>query len=141
MRAGTVVEVELRRPTWLKALIVALVLVILTAPRALAQPAEEPPVEEVLPMPKPHLLLRTGPGELLGPDGKRYLIPQLSHVLTPEKFSELDAELMRLQEAETRLQAENKSLRQSADSVPWLPVVIGVGLGVVAGAYIGARYF
>lgn len=137
MRADTVHE-ELRRPIWLKVLIVAVVFVILTAPRALAQPAEEP---EVLPMPKPHLLLRTGPGVLKGPDGKLYDVPQLSHVLTPDKFNELDAEMMRLQEVETRLQAENKSLRQSADSVPWLPVAVGVGLGIVVGAYVGIKYF
>lgn len=126
------------KPVWLRVLVAALVFVILTAPRALAQPVDEPE-RIVLPMPKPHLLLRTGPGVLEGPDGKLYDIPQLSHVLTQEKYSELDAEMMRLQEVEIRITAENKSLRESASSIPWLPIAIGVGVGLVAGAYVGSK--
>ncbi len=128
-----------RRPLWLKAALMLVVFIILTAPRALAQPAEEPaPV--VLPMPKPHMLLRTGDGELRGPDGRTYLLPQLSHVLNPDGWSELDAEMMRLQEVETRLKAENKSLRSSASDFPWLPVAIGTSLGIAAGVYLGVKY-
>ena len=132
------VEVQVeqtRRPSWLKVCMLVIAFIILTAPRVLAQPAPDEP----LPMPTTHLFLRTGPGVLHGPDGKDYVVPQESRILTRERWSELDAEMMRLQEVETRITAENKSLRKSADSFNWLPVAIGAGLGIVAGAYVGIK--
>lgn len=131
------VEVQVeqtRRPSWLKACMLVIAFIILTAPRVLAEPAPEP-----IPMPTTHLFLRTGDGVLRGPDGKDYLIPQESRILTKERWSELDVEMMRLTEAETRLTAENKSLRKSADSFNWLPVAIGAGVGIVLGAYVGTK--
>lgn len=133
-------EEIVKRPWWIKPLTILLVILIFTVPsRVLAQPVELPGAQPLLEMPTRHLFLRTGDGELRGPDGKSYRIPAESRILQREAWSELDAEMMRLQEAETRLTAENKSLRESADSVPWLPIAIGVGLGVIAGFYGGYR--
>lgn len=126
-----------RRPAWVKLLTVLLVVFILTMPRALAQPAEE---SAPLPMPTLHMRLGTGSGELLGPNGKTYLIPEGSHILAPEYWAkEFDGEFLRLQEAETRLTAENKSLRASSSEFHWLPLFVGIVLGSAAGIYVGRK--
>jgi hypothetical protein len=49
-------------------------------------------------------------------------------------YNTLDAEVKRLQDAETRLGAENESLRKSAESGSWKGYAITFGLGIVAGA-------
>lgn len=93
-------------------------------------------------MPTRHILLRTGAGTLRGPNGRLYLIPQGSHVLNPNAWAENDADFLRLQESETRLAAENKSLRQSAGA--WRPswlVVMAIGLtaGFAGGMYVHSK--
>ena len=54
----------------------------------------------------------------------------------------LDAEFKRLQDAETRLTAENGSLRRSADPLPigWKTLVAGLSAGVVGGFVAGILY-
>lgn len=123
-------------PLYAKALLVMLVLLI-TAPKALADgtSAPLPPIE----MPTTHLVLKTGDGKLTGPNGVDYRIPQGSHVLNPDAWSMQDAEFKRLQDAETRLTAENKSLRSSADSLPILPIAIGIGLGIIVTSYVAVK--
>lgn len=54
--------------------------------------------------------------------------------------SSLDTEMRRLQEAETRLKAENSSLRKSADSISfgWYALGTAIAAGMTAG-YLLAR--
>ncbi len=114
------------------------------APRALAEPAPEPtPIVEAapdaLPMPTPHLVLRSGPGILHTAD-RRFLIPLDTHILTADRWTEQEIEKKRLQEQEIRLTAENKSLSESAEQVPWRIIALGVAVGLVTGAYIGLKF-
>lgn len=53
---------------------------------------------------------------------------------------ELDNEFKRLQDQETRLKAENDSLRKSANEFPWLTTAIVLGVGIAAGTYIGLKF-
>ena len=55
------------------------------------------------------------------------------YFLDEETWRERDLEMKRLQEQETRLKAENKSLRESASSPGWATIVI-----TAAGALVGA---
>lgn len=128
----------------IKAAVIVGVLLVLV-PRASADPVTpvEPPAEaEILPMPSTHLWMRSGPGTLRGPNGKDYLIPQNSHILTNERWSELDSEMLRLSEQETRLDAENKSLKKSASA--WTPpawlLVMAFGAGAASGAYMAMKF-
>lgn len=71
-----------------------------------------------------------------GAGNSRSLPP--GYFLTQDSWSALDLELRRLQEAETRLTAENESLRDAAGAPPaWWWVAAGVaaaaGLGFAAG--------
>ncbi len=88
------------------------------------------------PMPTTHLWMRSGDGLLHTTSGHDYVIPKDSHILNPEGYGLIDLEFKRLQDAETRLGAENKSLRSSADSFPWVSTLVGVGIGLVAGTYL-----
>ena len=114
-------------------------LLCLTAPRSSAQPADEPePIHE---MPTLHMRLGTGDGTLRGPNGLDYRIPQGSHILAPDAWKAQDDEFIVVQDRVTRLEAENKSFRESADDwhPNWTLVVIGAAAGIVLGTYIGAR--
>lgn len=88
------------------------------------------------PLPSPHVRLTTGTGELVGPDGQRYFLPLGSHILDGTSFDNLETEHKRLQDQETRLAAENKSLRESLGG--WRPGWITVVAVLVAGAAAGA---
>lgn len=71
-----------------------------------------------------------------GAGNERRLPP--GYFLEDGTWSALDAELRRLQEAETRLAAENQSLRKSAGAPPrWWWVVVGVATGATAGFAVG----
>lgn len=56
-------------------------------------------------------------------------------------FDKLDAELRRLQEQETRLTAENESLRDSSRHYfpGWVVVGAAVAAGIAAGIWIGVK--
>ncbi len=64
--------------------------------------------------------------------GSRLTLPP-GYFLDEETWRERDEELRRLQALETRLVAENTSLRESQGDFPWLAVGIAGGLGVVVG--------
>lgn len=119
----------------LRARVLIVVGVLLAAPRATADTVER----EVLAMPSHHIRT-TGDGELQV-NGKIYAIPPLSHVLTNESWEKLDAELRRLQEQGTRLQAENESFRKSAEawSPGWVTIFSVLAVGATLGWYAGSR--
>jgi hypothetical protein len=48
-------------------------------------------------------------------------------------WNERDREMRRLQDQETILSAQNKSLRESVDGFPWLPVVVTAVVGLIGG--------
>lgn len=73
------------------------------------------------------------PAKLLTGDGSTYDLPP-GYTVPEDRFSALDRELRRLQEVETRVTAENKSLRKSAKSVVRWPAI---GVAVVAGLLVG----
>lgn len=50
-------------------------------------------------------------------------------------FDELDGEVRRLQESETRLRAENKSLRETPSNR--LKLLLGVAAGLAVGYFVG----
>lgn len=85
---------------------------------------------EPLPLPSPHVRLKSGPGELLAPNGNTYLLPIGTHILEEETFLTVEREMKRLQTQETRLKAENKSLKEDS-GVGWGTLLI-VGLTAVA---------
>ena len=113
------------------ALIVGL-MILLAGNRALAD-------AEVRPLPSPHVQLTTGDGTLVAPDGQRYFLPLGTHILDGTSWQKLDEETHRLQDQETRLRAENESLKKSANSW-WTPgwgtlLVLG-GLAVATGTVV-----
>lgn len=57
------------------------------------------------------------------------------YFLDEEAWRERDLELKRLQEQETRLKAENRSLRKTvaADAIPWRVIVCAMAFGAAAG--------
>jgi hypothetical protein len=125
-----------------------LTVAILLAPaRALADEVPTTPPAETLPetpqiLPSTHIKLSTGDGILSTPDNKLYVVPKNSHILIGSKWDELDREMFRLQEAETRLIAENQSLRKSQDG--WKPgwvitTVVALGTVIATGWYIQSK--
>ncbi|MGN6108548.1 MAG: hypothetical protein ACTHU0_25810 [Kofleriaceae bacterium] len=92
-------------------------------------------------MPTPHLRLTSGEGVLRGPDGRQFAIPVGGHVLSHEAWTKIDAELLRLQELETRLTAENASLRTSASTWQpgWKTLATALVLGFASGWYAHSR--
>lgn len=72
------------------------------------------------------------PSTLRTEKGSELTLPP-GYFLDEQTWQERDLELRRLQELETRLVAENKSLREDAAFPPWMAVTfgaVGVALGV-----------
>lgn len=64
-------------------------------------------------------------------------LPPGWYVVPPDKWSALDLEMRRLQDAETRLTAENESLRGSTGGAGFLLVVCGaLAAGFAAGVLV-----
>ena len=77
------------------------------------------------------------PAKLTTESGSVFDLPP-GYTIPEEKYNSLDAELKRLQDQETRLTAENTSLRKSArSSVGWVGVVSAIGLGLTVGVLVG----
>ena len=77
------------------------------------------------------------PAKLTTESGNVFDLPP-GYTIPEEKYNSLDAELKRLQDTETRLTAENTSLRKSArSSVGWVGVVSAIGLGLTVGVLVG----
>lgn len=104
-------------------LAVALALIVtLLSSRAAAEP--EPPIRLTVPT-----TVSDGAGHELGlPPG---------YFLTEDTWGTLDTELRRLQEHETRLSAENESLRASTAPPRWWWVAVGVAAGAAVGFVAG----
>ena len=117
----------------MRAKIALLVALMLIPARVLAEPAE--------PMPTPHLRLSTGSGELRGPNGKLYVIPQGSHIVTGEVWDEREISLTGLQEDKIRLEAENLSMRRTTDNWQpgWRTLALTLASGIAAGWYISHK--
>lgn len=117
-------------------LLVAAVVLVTTTAVAADPPAE--PAREVLPMPTPHLRLSTGPGVLEAPNGKLYALPQGSHLLDAEAWAKTDAEMIKLQDQVTNLDAQNKSLRKATEGWQpgWYTLAITLGTGLALGWYV-----
>ena len=102
--------------------------------------AAEPPIgntPEAAELPTPHVRLSSGPGTLRLSDGRLFNLPVMSHVLAPPAWDKLDVETKRLQDAETRLTAENKSLRAQAGGwrPGWRLIATTLLVGTALGAY------
>ncbi len=72
------------------------------------------------------------PSELKTEKGSELKLPP-GYFLDEKTWAERDLEMKRLQEQETRLVAQNKSLRKSASSPVWLTVAVstlGASLGL-----------
>ena len=64
--------------------------------------------------------------------GSKLTLPP-GYFLDERTWQDRDAELKRLQEADTRRKAENESLRKSADEIPWKVIASAL----VFGAFVG----
>ena len=64
--------------------------------------------------------------------GAKFNLPVGTHVVTPDLWGTLETEVKRLQDQETRLKAENQSLKNALNA--WSP---GIGtLAVIAGSVV-----
>lgn len=78
------------------------------------------------------------PSELKTEKGSELKLPP-GYFLDEQTWLERDAEMRRLQEQETRLKAENQSLRKSAkDDYPWLATGVVGAFGVAIGIFFMA---
>lgn len=104
---------------------VAALLVFFRAGLAIAEPYEQKPGET--------LHIKT-PGTLFT-EGGSVVLTLPGHYYDDIGHGKLDTEMRRLQEAETRLKAENDSLRKSAKGVSFGWVVLGTALaaGITTG--------
>lgn len=97
--------------------------------------------DDVVELPRPHVELTSGDAIVTTVGGIKFRVPQGSHIIVPESYSLLDAEMKRLQEQEVRLTAENKSLRKTAAG--WQPgwkILLSTAVVALAtGAYYGAK--
>ncbi len=95
------------------------------------------------------LLARTAAGDPAGPlhletpssvqtDGGTSLRLPPGYFVEERVWSDLDLEMRRLQDAETRLTAENTSLRGAAAGWQpgWVTLTVTLAAGIVLGAYI-----
>lgn len=87
------------------------------------------PLPEVIPVTESVTLRADGGAELRVPPG--YYVPL-------DAWQALDAEIKRSQTAETRLSAENLSLRKSAESesCPWYLIAGAFALGITLGTTV-----
>jgi hypothetical protein len=118
-----------------RAVTAAIVIALLLVPsRVLADD-----VPELAP---PHLRLVTGDGELRGPNGKLYVIPQGSHIVTGEVWDERELTLTGLQSDKVRLEAENLSMRRTTDDWQpgWRTLALTLASGIAAGWYIHSKF-
>lgn len=96
-------------------------------------------------LPSEHVVVESPGVRVVVPkdDGPRIFgLPIGSHIVAPPAWDRLDVELKRLQEKETRIEAENKSLRETAKSWQpgWKVVLSTLIVGVIGGAYVGTRF-
>jgi hypothetical protein len=103
---------------------VIVALVILLAGNAIAEP-----VLSVIKVPVP-ITLKADTGEEMRVDPGYYVVEPI--------WNKLDEEMRRLQDAETRLAAENKSLRKSASEGPGWGTAAWIGGALAAGFAAGA---
>ena len=115
----------------------AAVLVVLLRAGAAAEPAPAPnPVEDAdTATTAPPPVRVKSPSTLTTDKGSVLRLPARTVILWPETWDVLDAEVRRLQDAETRLEAENRSLRGSAKVST--PRVLAIGAAVLAGIAVG----
>ena len=99
--------------------------VLLAATVAAALMARDASGEPIYHLKSPSTLKTEKGSELSLPPG---------YFLDEETWRERDFEMRRLQELETRLKAENKSLRESAGDYPWLATGVVGAFGLAVGA-------
>ncbi len=118
-----------------RSVLVAAVAYHLLSATAAAEPFPEPePIgDEVI-----HV---TVPSVLTVPSGGAYALPP-GWFLPEPRWDALDFEVRRLQDAETRLGAENRYLRDEAGgTVGWRAVVAGLAGALAVGIAVGAYAF
>lgn len=111
------------------------VVIVVAALVALTRSVAADPTPPAPPLPAATNFLHVSvPWHLSTDSGTKLDLPP-SYVLDEPSYSKLDVEMKRLQDAETRLTAENKSLKTAVSG--WQPgwytlatvLVVGVGLG------------
>lgn len=81
------------------------------------------------------------PSHLLSDQGADLRLPP-GYFVDEDAWGRIDAEMRRLQDAETRLTAENVSLRRSASAWAWPgwgPTALAIASGIAVGAYVEHR--
>ena len=86
-----------------------------------------------------HLHMRT-PSTVTTEGGNTRQLPP-GYFLDEDSYTKLDAEMRRLQEQETRLGAENRSLRGTLSSWQpgWIVVTVAIASGVALGWYVNSQ--
>lgn len=112
---------------------VATLCLVLCAARAAADPAPTVPIPENVTI--------TSPGAILDVAMKRFDVPRGTHILSPRKWVKLDTEVRRLQDAETRLTAENTYMRKRVEGWQpgWKTLTITALSAIATGVYLGHR--
>lgn len=115
-----------------RVVVVAAALAVLLPGRGAAADPYTPPPGQVLRLKTPSNVRTDGGSDLRLPPG---------YFLDEPAWGKLDTELRRLQDQETRLEAENQSLRKSAKGVSfgWYALGTAVALGLAGGYYLGSR--
>lgn len=111
--------------------ILAALLVLFSTDRVFADDA---PLQT---LPSPHVRLPQG-GELIVPEDRHYFLPLGTHIIDNLGWQDLDNEVKRLQDSETRLKAENKSLKSalSSWSPGWGSLILLTGLAIATGTVV-----
>lgn len=109
--------------------------VLVASSTAAADPAD---------LPRDHVTVESSDVTIVvpGPTPKIFGLPVGSHVLTPPAWERTDVEFKRLQEAETRLKAENDSFRKTMQSWQpgWKTAASVLVVGIATGMYLGLKF-
>ncbi len=120
----------------LRRIAIAVALAIALYPRSAG--ADVPPLI-VVPAPETPLHLRSS-STAVTDRGSRLRLPP-GYFIDEPGWSKLDLELRRLQDAETRVTAENASLRKATETWQpgWMTLTLTLAVGLAGGVYLGTR--
>jgi hypothetical protein len=107
---------------------------MLAGPPAAADPAPPPPAPSFEHLNSPRQACRVA-------DPASCVVLAPGYYLDEAAWAKREAELKRLQDAETRLSAENKSLRGTVATWQpgWMTLVVAIAVGAASGVYVRSK--
>lgn len=79
------------------------------------------------------------PTQICLPDKSKCIDIPEGHFVDNGSWDKIDTVIKTTEDKVTNLTAQNVSLRKSANEVHWLPVAVGIAVGLVAGFYVGVK--